>query len=167
MILLAFVDALWTALWVDGNAGPHSARITTWSWRGALALIERDRHLVLSLFGPFILAFVVLLWISLLWLGWTLVYAGDQGSLLHATTNEPTDRSGRFYFVGQMLFAAGNGDHTPDGDVWQTLAALTNMNGMSLATLAITYLLPVVSAAVQKRAFGSQVAGLGSTAAKS
>ena len=32
-MLLAFLDALWTTLWVDGNAGPLSSRITTWRFR--------------------------------------------------------------------------------------------------------------------------------------
>ena len=109
---------------------------------------------------------MVILWIGLLWLGWMLVYAGGESSLLHASTNAPADWSGRFYFVGYMLFTVGNGDSSPNGSTWQVLAALTNMSGMLLATLAITYLLSVVSAVVQKRGFASQVAGLGHTAAE-
>ncbi|WP_375263815.1 ion channel, partial [Palleronia sp.] len=166
LVVLTFLDALWTTLWVDGSAGPISARITTWSWRGTLALFGRRRHRVQSLFGPFVLSLIVLLWVTMLWLGWTLIYGGEPLSLLHATTKTPADWSGRFYFVGYMLFTAGNGDYTPNGDVWQVLAALTNMTGMLLATLAITYVLSVVSAVVQKRAFASQVSGLGQTAAK-
>lgn len=166
LILLAFLDALWTTLWVDGNAGPLSSRITTWCWRGVLTIVGRQRHNALSLFGPFILMLVVLLWMALLWAGWTLIYAAEPRSLLHASTQESADWSGRFYFVGYMMFTAGNGDYKPNGDVWQVAAALTNATGMLLATLAITYLLSVVSAVVQKRAFASQVTGLGGTAAE-
>ena len=65
-----------------------------------------------------------------------------------------------------MMFTAGNGDFTPNGDAWQLAAALTNATGMLLATLAITYLLSVVSTVVQKRGFASQVTGLGKSAAE-
>ena len=166
LVVFAFVDALWTTLWVDGNAGPISARITTWCWRGVLAVLGRRRHMALSLFGPFILILVVILWVAMLWAGWTLVFGAQERSLLHASTQEPADWSGRFYFVGYMMFTAGNGDYTPNGDGWQIVAAMTNATGMLLATLAITYLLSVVSAVVQKRAFASQVTGLGETAAE-
>lgn len=166
LVLLAFLDALWTTLWVDGGAGPVSARVTTWSWRGVLAVAGRQNHTALSLFGPFILMLVVVLWMALLWAGWMLIYAADPRSLLHATTQEPADWIGRFYFVGYMMFTAGHGDYMPNGGLWQVAAALTNATGMLLATLAITYLLSVVSAAVQKRAFASQVTGLGATAAE-
>jgi Ion channel len=166
LILIAFLDALWTTLWVDGSAGPVSSRMTTWAWRAVLAVVGRRRHRLLSLFGPFVLSMIVVLWVTLLWLGWTLVYAADALSLTHASDGTPADWAGRLYFVGYMMFTAGNGDYTPDGDAWQIAAALTNATGMLLATLAITYLLSVISAVVQKRAFASQVAGLGKSAAE-
>ncbi|MCA1776815.1 MAG: hypothetical protein LC676_14755 [Loktanella sp.] len=163
-VVLAFLDALWTTLWVDGSAGPLSSRITTWSWRGFLALVGHRQHRTLSVFGPFVLLLIVILWVALLWLGWTLIYAADERSLLHAHNQTPADWSARFYFVGYMMFTAGNGDFSPNGGMWQVLGALTNMTGMLLATLAITYVLSVVSAVVGKRAFASQVSGLGETA---
>jgi hypothetical protein len=166
LVLIAFLDALWTTLWVDGNAGPVSSRLTTWCWRALLAAIGRRRHAALSLFGPFILMLVVVMWMVLLWAGWTLIYGAGEHSLLRASTQEPADWSARFYFVGYMMFTAGNGDFSPNGDGWQIAGAITNATGMLLATLAITYLLSVVSAVVQKRAFASQVTGLGNTAAE-
>ena len=166
LVILSFVDALWTTLWVDGSAGPISSRITTWSWRSILSLAGRHRHRALSLFGPFVLMLVVVLWMAMLWLGWTLIYGGDVRSPLHANNQTPADWSVRFYFVGYMMFTAGNGDYSPNGDIWQVMAALTNMTGMLLATLAITYVLSVVSAVVGKRAFASQLTAFGGAAAE-
>ena len=60
LVLLAFLDALWSTLWVDGNAGPLSSRITAWSWRGVLGLVGRRRHVLLSVFGPFMLMLIVM-----------------------------------------------------------------------------------------------------------
>ena len=166
LIILAMVDALWTTLWVDGSAGPVSSRATTWAWRTVLAIVGRRRHPTLSLFGPFALTLIVVLWVAMLWLGWTLVYAGDELSLIDTSEKSPADWSGRFYFVGYMMFTAGNGDYSPNGSAWQVAAALTNATGMLLATLAITYLLSIISAVVQKRAFASQVTSLGTSAAE-
>lgn len=166
LVVLAFVDALWTTLWVDGSAGPISSRVTAWSWRGTVALVGRRRHGALSLFGPFVLSLVVILWMALLWLGWTLIYSGDEQSILHGSTNTPADWPVRFYFVGYLLFTAGLGDYVPNGSTWQILAVFTNMTGLLLATLGITYILSVISAVVQKRAFASQVSGLGRTTAE-
>ena len=164
LVLLTVVDSLWTTLWVDGSAGPISSRLTTAIWRVFLNLIGRDRHQALSLAGPFTLFTIIITWVIGLWAGWVFTFAGGERALLQAHTEIPADWTGRFYFVGYMMFTAGNGDFGPNGDSWQVAAALTNFSGMLIVTLAITYLLSVVSAVVNKRAFGSQVAGLGQSA---
>jgi hypothetical protein len=128
-------------------------------WRGVLGVLGRRHHHRLSLFGPVILMLTVVVWIALLWAGWMILFAAGERSLLHAHNQIPADWSARFYFVGYMMFTAGNGDFSPNGDGWQVAGALTNASGMLVATLAITYLLSVVSAVVQKRAFASQVMG--------
>lgn len=164
LILIVFVDALWTTLWVDGGGGPLAGPFSTWIWRGALALLGRGRHRRLSLLGPIILFLTLLLWILLLWAGWVLVFAGGTEALTHAHNGRPADWSARIYFVGYMMFSAGNGDFSPSGGGWQVAAALTNGTGMVLVTLALTYLISTVSAVVMKRGFASEVMGLGITA---
>lgn len=161
LLVVVVVDALWTTLWVDGSGGPITSWATTWMWRGALAAIGRQHHHRLSLFGPIILMSTVVMWIALLWAGWVVLFGSEGSSLLHAHNQTPADWSARFYFVGYMMFTAGNGDFSPNGDSWQVAGALTNASGMLVATLAITYLLSVVSAVVRKRAFASAVTGLG------
>ena len=68
------------------------------------------------------------------------------------------------WFVAYCLFTVGNGDLTPNGDVWQVVASFVALSGMGTVTLAITYLLQVVSAVVNKRAFAGQVTAIGKTA---
>ena len=164
LVALALVDALWTTLWVDGSGGPVSSRITTWLWRALLGLNGRRHHATLSLAGPVILVSIVTLWVCLLWAGWVLVFASGEGSLVDPRTDQPADWAGRIYFIAYTMFTMGNGDFSPRGSVWQIVAAVTNGSGMFLITLAITYLISVVSAVVEKRAFASQVLGMGRTA---
>ncbi len=164
LVVIVVADALWTTLWVDGSAGPISSRMTTWIWRGMLKIIGRQRHSALSLAGPAVLFATIVMWVVLLWAGWVFLFAGGEDALRHSTNHTPADWAGRIYFVAYMMFTAGNGDFSPQGNGWQIAAALTNGSGMVIVTLAITYLLSVVSAVVQKRAFGSQIAGFGRTA---
>ncbi len=35
LVLVTFVDALWTTLWLEGAAGPLTARLSTGLWRAA------------------------------------------------------------------------------------------------------------------------------------
>ncbi|WP_126172407.1 ion channel [Altericroceibacterium xinjiangense] len=163
LLVLVAVDALWTALWVDGGAGPLSSRMSTWLWHSLLGLVGSRHHRGLSLFGPFFLVFGLLTWIGLLWAGWVFVFAGEPSSLQHSSDKSSADWAGRIYFVGYMMFTAGNGDYKPQGDVWQLVSAATNASGMILVTLALTYLISVLSAVVAKRALASDIAGLGSS----
>lgn len=162
--MLAIVDALWTALWVDGSAGPTTGRLTTWLWKGALRLLGRRRHRALSLMGPAILVATVAQWILLLWAGWVLLFAADPDSLQSSSSPGLPGWSGRIWYVGYTMFTVGNGDFVPAAGPWQVVSGLVALTGMSLVTLAVTYLLSVVSAVVAKRAFASQVSGLGRSA---
>ena len=164
LVALALLDALWTALWVDGSAGPTTGRLTTWIWKGALRIVGRQRHRALSVLGPAVLVITVLQWILLLWAGWVLLFAADADSLERSSGTGTPGWSGRIWYVGYTMYTVGNGDYVPATGVWQVVSGLVALTGMSLVTLAITYLLSVVSAVVGKRAFASQVSGLGRTA---
>lgn len=146
---------------MDGGAGLLSSRLTTWTWRGVRAVAGRHDHGALSLFGPIVLVGIVLTWVVLLWAGWVFVFAAEPASLMRARDGAPADWTDRIFFVAYTVFTMGNGDVTPNGDAWQLVASVTNASGTLLVTLVITYVLSVIGAVVQKRAFASLVTGLG------
>jgi hypothetical protein len=162
LVLLAVLDALWTTLWVDGSAGPVTGRVTTWIWRAALSGL-RGRHRPLTVVGPLVLVNTVALWIVLLWAGWVLLLASDPEALARAGEPGTADGTGRIWYVAYTMFTVGNGDYRPQEGTWQLVSALIGISGMSVVTLAVTYLLSVLSAVVGKRAFADQVHGLGAT----
>lgn len=164
LILIALVDALWTTLWVDGAAGPVTSRWTTWAWRGMRRAL-RGRHQALSLSGPVILMGTVMTWVLMLGTGWVLVLASDGDALESTTGAASVGWIDRIWYVAYSTFTLGNGDYVPAEGGWQLASALIAITGMSTVTLAITYLLSVVSAVVDKRAFASSVHSLGSTGA--
>ena len=166
-ILITFwsiVEALWTTLWTDKNSSPLTSRLTTGIWKAFRAFASPKDNSLLNFAGPFILICSVVFWIMLLWLGWVLIFYAVPGAALVKSSNTIPDFTDLIWFVSYCIFTIGNGDLTPNGDLWQVVTSLVGFTGMGLVTLSITYLLQVVSAVVNKRSFSSQVAAIGNTA---
>lgn len=161
LVVFALLDALWTTLWLEGAAGPLTSRLSTLIWRVIQLVTGPDQHRILNLAGPLILFVTVVAWVVLVAAGWTMVFNAETGALLDVRTREPADFVGRIYFVLYSVFTLGNGDYVPQGGVYQIATAATVASGMFLITLAITYLLSVISAVADKRAFASYVSGFG------
>jgi hypothetical protein len=161
LVAFTFADALWTTLWPEGAAGPLTSRLSTLLWQVTHWLTGPDQHRLLNLAGPIILFTTVVAWVVLVAAGWTMVFSAEAGALLEVRTREPADFVGRIYFVLYSIFTLGNGDYVPQGGVYQLATAGTVASGMFLITLAITYLLSVISAVADKRAFASHVSGFG------
>ena len=160
---LALWDIVVTTITGRG-AGPIIGPIMRWLWAGLLALHKRWRaHAVLTGGGIAIVVASVLLWVLLLWTGWSLVFLGSDGAIVTATLEKPADLWSTIYYAGFTLFTLGLGDFKPVGSLWQILTAVCAANGLLALTLSVTYLIPVVSAAVQKRQLASIISFLGGT----
>jgi len=160
LILAAAVDLFWTTLWVDGGAGPISARLSSGTWRG-LKAVGSGRRRVLSLAGPLILVLTLFVWIGLLWAGWTITFGASETALLSTRHGGYPNWVGRGYYVAYTMFTDGNGDYTPHGELWQIASGMTTASGMLFATLSVSYILSVLGAVADKRSFASSVHGLG------
>lgn len=163
LILFGAIDALWTTLWVDGNAGPFTRRHNSWMRRLILRLAGND-HRALSTTGPIVLVASVLVWAIVPWIGWVLLFSGDPESLIRVHAGTPAGLVDRVYFTGYTMFTMGNGDFTPNGKFWELATSWAALNGLFMLTLAVTYLLAIIEAVVAKRSFASQVWALGHNA---
>lgn len=168
LIAVTLVDAFWTTLGLGGG-GPLTQRLATGVWRTALAihrLTGRRAHRLLHISAVIILLLVIASWVALLWLGWLLIFAADPTGVVHATTGVQANLPQRIYFTGFTLFTLGVGDYVPQGEPWRFLTAVAALNGLFVITLSITYLIPVLSAAVEKRRLAAMIAALGRTPAE-
>ena len=163
LTLWGLMEGLWTTIWVDGNSAPFTSRLTTAIWKLFRMLINSKHHKALSLAGPIILLLTVISWIVFLWFGWALLFYAVPESILVKSTNSSPDFSDCLWYVAYTMFTVGNGDFVPQGDVWQVLSSLVAFTGMGMVTLSITYVLQVVSAVANKRAFSSQITSIGKT----
>ena len=154
------VDLLWTTLWVEGGAGPLTTRLMQWVWTAARGTV-RDHPRALSLTGPFVLTVTTAGWLVCMWAGWTLVFASADLTLIDTVNENPVSWADRLYFTGYTIFTLGIGDYVPRDGVWQIATVLATASGMLFVTLNVTYFLSVLDAVSQKRAFASDVTGLG------
>ncbi len=162
ILVVVWFDVLWTTLSPSGGGGPLVAPLNQRLWRVALA-VGHGRHGFLQRAGLAVALSGVAVWILLIWLGWTLVFLGDELAVLVTRTLAPASLGGRVYFVGYTLTTLGNGDFQPSGLLWQVLTVATAFNGMAVVTLSVTYFVPVVSAVIQRRQTAVHLFGLGQT----
>jgi hypothetical protein len=164
IIGLAVWDAVATTLSTTTAAGPLTGRLTRWGWRGAHRITHRPTSPVLAAAGPLLLVATVATWLLLVWVGWTLIFSADATAVVSSTTGEPADWSQRAYFAGFTAFTLGVGNYVPASAPWELATVVATVSGLALTTAAITYLLPVVSAATERSAQAATIAGLGADA---
>lgn len=151
VLLLAVVDLVWTTLSAAGG-GPFSRGVARGTWR----LTGGTR-----LAGPLGLLLTAVLWVGLLWGGWTLVFMAAPEAAVNATTGEPADFWSRVYFGGYTVATLGLGDYVPKGALWQVLTVVAAFSGLVLITLAVTYYTAVLGAVVDKQRLAANIHSLG------
>jgi hypothetical protein len=163
LVAAVLFDVLTTTLTLGEGAGPLTRRLLGWLWLGALRLRPRgSRSRVLSNAGPTLLVLTALIWVMATWAGWWLVFLGS-GSIESAEAGTPASAGDVAYFAGFAVFTLGVGDFVADAPVWRVMTSVASFGGLALVTLAITYLLSVISAVVTRRALATQISALGST----
>lgn len=161
LVGLVLVDLLWTTLAASAGAGPMTARTSALAWRVVRGPGPQAGNTAGRETGVAVVIFVLVSWIALLYLGWLLVFNAADRAVVATTTERPADVAGRSYFVGYTVFTLGNGDFKPGGSLWQTATVTATGTGLVLISLAITYLVPVIGAATDRRTLAGYIASLG------
>lgn len=159
LVAVANYDALVTTVSVGSGWRPLTTHVST-----LLRRVLRRFPRFLPAGGPLVVLTTVAVWIGLLWAGYSLIFAADPAAVTSATTGVPAAGISRVYYAGYTLFTLGNGGYTPAAGFWEIVTTITVLNGLVVATLAVTYLVPVVSAVVERRQLASLVTALGTTA---
>ena len=158
--LVAF-DTITTTLSSSKPAGPLTAWIWKTWWRVGHRVARGPHSLLLRTAGPGSLVVTALTWLALLWLAWTLIFSADPSAVAEGTTRIPGDAWDRAYFAGYTTFTLGIGDYVPVGAPWQLLTVASTVSGLAITTVAITYLVPIVTAVTERRQQASAIAILG------
>ena len=165
---LTLVDALSTTLTITGGGGPVTARVANYLWglvlrrhRACHPGKQQMSHQRLTQLGYCVALTPIIVWLCLLWMGWALIFSATPTAIVEAETHAPADFWSRLYFTGYTLFTLGLGDYKPQGPLWQMATAIASFSGFFLITFSISYLIPVVSAAIQGRQLATYISSLG------
>ena len=164
LIGLALWDQFWTTFGEGG--GPVTRRLAGAVWFAARATHGRaDSGRLLSATGGLATMATVCCWTLLLWLGWSVLFFAAGAGVVDAAAGEPADVWDRIYFAGYTLSTLGVGDVQPRGGLARVLTAGASLVGVMQLSLAMAYLVPVVTAAKGKRRVAAEVSAVGASSA--
>jgi hypothetical protein len=89
------------------------------------------------------------------------MFISQPDSLMNVESNTPTTIISKIFYTGYTLSTLGLGDIEPYGPFWEILTAILSFTGLILISIAITYLIPVVSAEIIKRRISVYITTLG------
>lgn len=161
--IIVLVDIFKTIIYING-AGFLSGLASRAIWRLFFwASKGNGNSKLLNLSGPVILLFFLFMWVTLIWLGYSLMYLSDSDSVINTATGASASIIGKIYYVGYTLTSLGNGGYRPASGAWQIISNIMGLNSTVFISLCISYLLPVLQAVIDKRSLALQIAMLGST----
>ena len=124
---------------------------------------KEGNHRLLNYIGLFCILLTISTWTLLLWTGFSCIYISDPNSVLVGSNKAPTDTFEKIYHVGYTLSTLGIGDYVPSNNFWRVFTSFVSFIGLITVTMSITYLVPVISNAIQKRSLSLQISSLGET----
>jgi len=165
-VFVAVLDVVWTAAAAGSGAGPLSGRLSAGLWRAALAIGRRPsgpRHRFLTVAGIGLAVVIVLVWATVAWAGWWLIFSASDGAVVDAASGQPAGLAERVQFAGASLFTLDSSDLSAGSGLWQFAVIGAAATGVVFVTLAISYFVPVASALAEGRQLGAYIASLGDT----
>jgi hypothetical protein len=152
VVLLALRDIFHT-LWHPSGRGGFSRRVMAAVWRAGRP--RRGRRRVSVLAGPLAMGFVVVTWVALVGLGWTLVYWPHlAGGFVVGPGGGPAGRGGILdaLYVSMVTVATlGFGDIVPTDEWLRVAVPVEALLGFALLTAAVTWVLQVYPALTRRR----------------
>ena len=161
LVLATLVDVFMTVFMIGGGAGPQSRVLADRAWRLALRVHSprsARSHSWLRAAGPLILLLVLLAWVLELTLAWALVFVPRAFV-----------SSGDVDFLDRLEFGAkaviGRTGNSPAlsvaGDGWESVQALAGLSGVTLVSVGLAYVLPILGAVAHKRSIAATIHTLG------
>ena len=161
LLIITATDLINTSLSVRG-AGFLTRRLSKSIWSLLLVVNKKmGRRKVLQFGGAIILVSILINWLLLIWISASLLFISEPKSLMNVETNTTTTIVNKIFFTGYTLSTLGLGDIEPEGNFWDILTAILSFTGLILISIAITYLIPVVSAEITKRKISVNINTLG------
>ena len=158
LMFVALLDLFLTVLYARAGAGFVSDQVARGTWvvfRHISKLFGRKRAIVLSLSGSFIVVALVAAWAMMLAVGAALIMHPYLGTSVRSSGGT---NSGDFltalYAGGSSMSMVGASNYSGDTPAFRIVYLLNSLIGMSVMSLALTYVMQIYSALQKRNAFG-------------
>lgn len=150
LLALTMVDFLLTTIGASVRSflSGRVAGGTFAALRGAMGRSRVAHHAS----GPLVMTAVAVVWVLGIWLGWTLVFLSDQGSVTWADDGDVAGFWGTFGHAGRQVSTLGSGTTDPEGTTWYVAGVLGAISGMVVMTLAVSFILTTTTTVAGGRA---------------
>lgn len=101
------------------------------------------------------------LWLVMLLSGVFMIFASGEDMVVTSGSREPATLVERFYFTCYIISTLGIGDLEPGNEFSKVLTGIFSFKGFILLTIAMTYLLSVISAVLQKKQLALYISSMG------
>ncbi|CAN5870381.1 hypothetical protein BH23ACT11_BH23ACT11_29170 [soil metagenome] len=159
-LVLVVLRDVFHQLFHPGGSGHLSDGLMQIVWR-AFRTISRDRQERLALAGPTALIVVIVSWVTLMVVGWALIYWPHMPQNFLFSTGLNTALQGDFldalYLSFVTLVTLGYGDITPTENLLRILAPLQALIGFGLLTASITWVLSIYPALSRSRSLAQEI----------
>ncbi|WP_347159192.1 hypothetical protein [Pontibacter chitinilyticus] len=160
-MLWTVVDLVYTTFAPRGS-GYISGSVTSGLWYFFKFLDKRLPYKsILDAAGISIIMSILLVWTLLLWTGNVLMFASTPMAVVNSTSKLPATTLERVYYAGYLLSTLGNGNFEGGTDWWMIISSIMSFTGLMMITIAISYMVPVLSAITSRRAISIRIASIG------
>lgn len=160
VLLVVFIlsDVFLTVLYARIGTGIISDHVAKWTWavfRSVSKIAGPRRGAVLSFCGPTILVLILCVWVLGLTCGMAMVIHPRLGRSI-ITTNGPTpkDFATAVYVSGTAISTVGTSNFAPASSPMRLFLVANSLVGISVLTLALSYLLQIYSALRERNTLG-------------
>ena len=165
LIVLALGDMFATTLYARIVMGPASellSRAIWWTFHRVAGLAPHAlRDLIFSFCGPIVISALVLAWAVLLTVGSALMIHPALGTGVVASHGPtPADFVTAMYAGGGSIAVVKASDFAPTTDAFRILFLINSLLGLSLISLALTYLVQVYSALQRRNTIARRIDAL-------
>lgn len=158
LVLAVLADVFLTVLYARIGTGIISDHVAKWTWavfRPVSKIAGARRGSVLSFCGPTILVLLLLTWVLGLTCGTALMIHPRLGtSVVMNGGPTPTDFASAMYVSGTAISTVGATNFVPTTSPMRLFFFWNSLIGISVLTLAITYLLQVYAALRDRNTLG-------------
>jgi hypothetical protein len=161
LVLVALRDIFHT-IWHPGGRGGLTRRVMVGVW--SLGRGGPRRRWLHHLSGPLAMVVVVFVWLTMIVLGWALVYWPHlSGGFLYSTGLDPAEHDGigdALYLSAVTLGTLGFGDIAPLAPWLRIAVPVESLIGFALLTAAVSWVLEVYPALTRRRSLAVRLAQL-------